>query len=82
MGDAVRVPHGGVGGSEYRGGVSTGDLDVDDPDELTTDLAAAAADGLAAIEAAPLEERAAGYDRLAEQLRGELERSDPARASG
>ena len=82
MGDAVRAPRGGVGGSGYREGVSTGDLDVDDPDELTTDLAAAAADGLAAIEAAPLEERAPGYDRLAEQLRAELERSDPARASG
>ena len=62
--------------------MSTGDLDFDDPAELTTDLAAVAADGLAAIEAAPLEERAAGYDRLAEQLRAELERSDPARASG
>jgi hypothetical protein len=43
---------------------------------------AAAADGLAVIEAAPIEERAAGYDRLAEQLRTELERSDPTRTTG
>jgi hypothetical protein len=62
--------------------VSTGDLDPDDPVETTTDLAAAAAEGLASIEAAPLEERAAGYDALVDQLRRELERSDPARASG
>ncbi|MBM7504522.1 hypothetical protein ACFPER_17440 [Agromyces aurantiacus] len=62
--------------------MSTGDLDVDDPIEAANDLAAAAADGLAVIEAAPLEERAAGYDALVEQLRRELERSDPARASG
>ncbi|MFE5671332.1 hypothetical protein ACFQ58_06945 [Agromyces sp. NPDC056523] len=62
--------------------MSTGDLDVDDPGEITTDLRAAAADGLAAIEAAPIEQRAAGYDGLAEQLRAELERSDPARATG
>jgi hypothetical protein len=62
--------------------VSTGDLDADDPAETTADLAAAAAEGLASIEAAPLEQRAAGYDALVEQLRRELERSDPARASG
>ena len=62
--------------------MSTGDLDVDDPVEMTTDLMAAAADGLAVIEAAPIEERAAGYDRLAEQLRTELERSDPTRTTG
>jgi hypothetical protein len=62
--------------------VSTGDLDADDPAETTTDLAAAAAEGLASIEATPLEERAAGFDALVDQLRRELERSDPARASG
>ena len=44
--------------------------------------AASAADALVDIEAVPLEERAAGYDALAERLRAELERSDPARASG
>ena len=48
---------------------------------MTTDLVAAAAEGVAAIEAAPLEERAAGYDALVDQMRRELERSDPARAS-
>lgn len=46
------------------------------------DTAASAADALVDIEAAPLEERANGYDSLAERLRAELERSDPARASG
>lgn len=46
------------------------------------DPAASAADALVDIEAAPLEERAPGYDRLADRLRAELERSDPARASG
>jgi hypothetical protein len=71
-----------VGGTGYRGGVSTGDLDADDPAETTIDLAADAADGLVSIEAAPLEERAAGYDALVDRLRRELERSDPARASG
>jgi hypothetical protein len=60
--------------------VSTGDLD---PDEVgTPDAAASAADALVAIETAPLDERADGYDALAERLRAELERSDPARAAG
>ncbi|GAA2021607.1 hypothetical protein GCM10009819_00040 [Agromyces tropicus] len=50
--------------------------------ETTDDLPASAADALEAIDRAPLEERAAGFDALAEQLRRELERSDPARAAG
>ncbi|GAA1057596.1 hypothetical protein GCM10017608_17770 [Agromyces luteolus] len=60
--------------------MSTGDFDPDDPVEAS-DLAAAAADALSSIEASPLEERAAGFDAMAEQLRRELERSDPARAA-
>ncbi|WP_353829061.1 hypothetical protein [Agromyces sp. SYSU T0242] len=62
--------------------MSTGDLDVDEPMESPVDLAVASADALASIDAAPLEERAAGFDALAEQLRRELERSDPARPAG
>ncbi|WP_344368573.1 hypothetical protein [Agromyces tropicus] len=62
--------------------MSTGDLDADEPMETTDDLPASAADALEAIDRAPLEERAAGFDALAEQLRRELERSDPARAAG
>ncbi|BDZ53383.1 hypothetical protein [Agromyces marinus] len=60
--------------------MSTGDLDVDEP--MEHDLAASAADALESIDAAPLEERAARFDALAERLRRELERSDPARAAG
>ncbi|WP_430646706.1 hypothetical protein [Agromyces sp. GXS1127] len=62
--------------------MSTGDLDTEDVVETPADLAAAAADALSSIEASPLEERAAGFDALAEQLRRELERSDPARSAG
>jgi hypothetical protein len=62
--------------------VSTGDLDPDEVGAPGPDTAASAADALVDIEAAPLEERANGYDALAERLRAELERSDPARASG
>lgn len=62
--------------------VSTGDLDPDEVGTPGPDTAASAADALVDIEAAPLEGRAAGYDVLAERLRTELERSDPARASG
>jgi hypothetical protein len=62
--------------------VSTGDLDPDEVGAPDPDTAASAADALVDIEAAPLEERAHGYDALAERLRAELERSDPARASG
>jgi len=62
--------------------VSTGDFDSGDPMQAPEDLAAAAADALSSIEASPLEERAAGFDALAEQLRRELERSDPARSAG
>ncbi|MGR0320535.1 hypothetical protein [Agromyces sp. ZXT2-3] len=62
--------------------MSTGDLDTDDPVEAPVDLAAEAADALSAIEASPLEERSAGFDALAEQLRRELERSDPTRSAG
>ncbi|MET4159615.1 hypothetical protein [Agromyces sp. PvR057] len=49
----------------------------------TEDEQAAAADetrsALDAIEALPLDERAAGYLALAERLRAELEHSDPSR---
>ncbi len=45
------------------------------------DLAAAAADALSSIEASPLDERAAGFDAMADQLRRELERSDPTRSA-
>ncbi|MFF2368925.1 hypothetical protein [Agromyces sp. NPDC058110] len=38
-------------------------------------------EALDAIEALPLEERAAGYLGLAERLRTELEHSDPSRQS-
>lgn len=62
--------------------MSTGDLDPDEVGTPGPDPAASAADALVDIEATPLEERAPGYDRLAERLRAELERSDPARASG
>jgi hypothetical protein len=62
--------------------VTTGDLDPDEVGISDPDTAASAADALVDIEAAPLAERAAGYDALAERLRAELERSDPARASG
>jgi hypothetical protein len=62
--------------------VSTADLDPDEAGTPGPDTAASAADALVDIEAAPLEERAHGYDALAERLRAELERSDPARASG
>ncbi|MRX42316.1 hypothetical protein [Agromyces kandeliae] len=61
--------------------MSTGDFDPDDPVEAPEDLAVAAADALSSIEASPLEERAAGFDAMAEQLRRELERSDPARST-
>jgi hypothetical protein len=62
--------------------VSTGDLDPDEAGMPGPDTATSAADALVDIESAPLEERAHGYDALAERLRAELERSDPARASG
>lgn len=62
--------------------VSTEDLDLDEVGTPGPDTTASAADALVDIEAAPLEERANGYDALAERLRAELERSDPARASG
>ncbi|MGR2754009.1 hypothetical protein [Agromyces arachidis] len=61
--------------------MSTGDLDPDEVGLPGHDTAASAADALAGIEAAPLDERAPQFDALAERLRGELERSDPARAS-
>ncbi|RXZ45974.1 hypothetical protein [Agromyces binzhouensis] len=63
--------------------MSTGDFDPDDPVEASEDLAVAvaAADALSSIEASPLEERAAGFDAMVEQLRRELERSDPARST-
>ncbi|GAA1062106.1 hypothetical protein [Agromyces bracchium] len=61
--------------------MSTGDFDADDPVEMPEDLAAAAADALSSIEASPLDERAAGFDAMAERLRRELERSDPARSA-
>jgi hypothetical protein len=61
--------------------VSTGDLDADDPMESSPDLAASSADALSSIEASPLEEHVARFDALAEQLRRELERSDPARSA-
>jgi hypothetical protein len=66
--------------------VSTGDLDFDAPDDGASldDVAAgsaATADELARIEAAPLADRAEGYDALADRLRGDLERSDPSRDS-
>lgn len=70
-----------MGGAGYRGRVSTADLERD-ASEHDPDAAVATADALEGIEAAPLEERAAGYDALAERLRAELERSDPARAAG
>jgi hypothetical protein len=62
--------------------VSTGDLDPDEAGTPGPDTTASAADALVDIEAAPLAERASGYDALAERLRAELERSDPARTSG
>ncbi|WP_400997936.1 hypothetical protein [Agromyces sp. GXQ0307] len=62
--------------------MSTGDFDADDPVGMPEDLAAAAADALSSVEASPLEERAAGFDAMAERLRRELERSDPARSAG
>jgi hypothetical protein len=49
--------------------------------ESSPDLAASSADALSSIEASPLEQHAAGFDALAEQLRRELERSDPARSA-
>ncbi|MGR0221740.1 hypothetical protein [Agromyces sp. ZXT2-6] len=62
--------------------MSTGDLDPDEVGAPGPDTAASTADALVDIETAPLEERAARYDVLADRLRAELERSDPARASG
>jgi hypothetical protein len=62
--------------------VSTGDLDPEEVGTPGPDTVSSAAEALVGIEAAPLEERAAGYDALAERLRAELERSDPARAAG
>jgi hypothetical protein len=62
--------------------VSTADLDPDEIDTPGAGSVGSAADALVDIEAAPLEERAARYDALAERLRAELERSDPARVSG
>jgi len=65
--------------------VSTGDIDFDAPDDLaaaTSEVASVPSDTaheLTRIEAAPLGERAGGYDALADRLRAELERSDPSR---
>ncbi|MEI5585375.1 MULTISPECIES: hypothetical protein [unclassified Agromyces] len=62
--------------------MSTADRDPDEIDAPGAGSAESAADALVHIEAAPLDERATGYDALAERLRAELERSDPARVSG
>ncbi|WP_438855785.1 hypothetical protein [Agromyces sp. M3QZ16-3] len=61
--------------------MSTGDFDAGETVRAPEDLAAAAADALSSIEASPLDERAAGFDAMADQLRRELERSDPTRSA-
>jgi hypothetical protein len=62
--------------------VSTGERAPDEQPGAEPDTAASIADALIGIEAQPIGERAPAYDTLAERLRAELERSDPAGDQG